>query len=128
MAQEEKDKEIALQIQQQLEEEDNTIGFAVEPILDCPHIPTTIYKQVNIKQPCQVCKDDKENWLCTSCGIVLCSRYRQAHMQEHVEKTNHFVCLSYSDLSLWCFKCDSYIMHEVCIYIFIYLYKREKGG
>ncbi|KAI9306394.1 hypothetical protein BJ944DRAFT_263621 [Cunninghamella echinulata] len=109
MSQEEKDKELALALQHQLEQESM---FAVEPITNCPHIPIPIHTEVHINQHCQKCGDNKENWQCLTCGVILCSRYRQAHMQEHVQEINHYVCLSYSDLSLWCFKCESYITHE----------------
>ncbi|KAI8341704.1 hypothetical protein BC941DRAFT_499263 [Chlamydoabsidia padenii] len=45
-------------------------------------------------------------------ATILMDRYRQAHMVDHVEHSDHFVCLSYSDLSVWCFACDSYVTHQ----------------
>ncbi|ORX50578.1 hypothetical protein DM01DRAFT_1337731 [Hesseltinella vesiculosa] len=33
-------------------------------------------------------------------------------MKQHAEADNHPVCLSYSDLSVWCFKCENYVIHQ----------------
>ena len=60
-----------------------------------------------------------ENWLCLKCGKVLCSRYRNEHCLLHQLESSekddgecHSVCLSFADLSFWCFKCDSYVTSE----------------
>lgn len=97
------------------------VGFAVEPITNCPHIPD--YK-TNEKgpdlyhKPCQSCGDTKENWQCLHCQSVYCSRYCQGHMKQHVEDVpEHSVCISYSDLSVWCYECDNYITHDVRLFI-----------
>ncbi|KAI8099649.1 uncharacterized protein BX664DRAFT_355050 [Halteromyces radiatus] len=112
MSQLEKDTALAIELQQQLDTQE--IPYAVEPRLDCPHLPITTKEQsVFLDQPCQQCNDETENWQCLTCNIVLCSRYRQAHMQAHVGSSRHPVCLSYSDLSFWCFDCDSYVTHPV---------------
>ncbi|KAK8626919.1 hypothetical protein V6N13_134548 [Hibiscus sabdariffa] len=37
------------------------------------------------------------------------SRFVNKHMLEHYKQTTHSVALSYSDLSVWCFACDSYL-------------------
>lgn len=106
------DAALALELQKELDEQDSC--FAVEPITNCPHLPTsTTSHPVHIHQHCQACDDTIENWQCLTCDTVLCSRYRQAHMQDHVKDSGHFVCLSYADLSVWCFACDSYVTHQV---------------
>lgn len=92
-------------------------GFAVEPITNCPHIPsytlTTEGQHILFHTPCQACQDTRENWQCLHCKAVYCSRYIQGHMKRHVEHhEGHCVCISYRDLSIWCFQCDSYITHE----------------
>ncbi|CAO3651971.1 unnamed protein product [Mucor hiemalis] len=91
----------------------DTIGFAVEPITNCPHIPPYTVEEIDyIHTPCQTCQDKVENWHCLFCKSVQCSRYRQGHMKEHVEESQHCVCISFSDLSVWCFQCDNYITHK----------------
>jgi uncharacterized UBP type Zn finger protein len=92
-------------------------GYAVEPITNCPHIPHyTLDSDNHFQTPCQACQDATENWQCLFCKAVYCSRYIQGHMKQHVEgNSGHCVCISYSDLSVWCFQCDNYITHEVNI-------------
>ena len=60
-----------------------------------------------------------ENWLCLQCGKVHCSRYVNGHCAEHWEysKTNddnegHCIAVSFADLSVWCYECQSYIRNE----------------
>lgn len=90
------------------------VGFAVQPITDCPHVPQQISKQVFIKDPCARCDESVENWQCLTCNIILCSRYRNSHMLKHFEQeSDHSVCLSFSDLSVWCFSCNEYVANEV---------------
>ncbi|MBA0845363.1 hypothetical protein Goarm_022158 [Gossypium armourianum] len=55
------------------------------------------------------CQHPSENWLCLSCKVVLCSRFVNKHMLEHYQQTTHSIALSFSDLSVWCFACDSYL-------------------
>eukprot|EP01087_Luapelamoeba_hula_P019697 TRINITY_DN6563_c0_g1_i1.p1 TRINITY_DN6563_c0_g1~~TRINITY_DN6563_c0_g1_i1.p1 ORF type:complete len:603 (+),score=91.58 TRINITY_DN6563_c0_g1_i1:91-1899(+) len=99
---------------------DEQKGFYVDPKRDCPHIVTnintTLYNDTQrITQlvgngRCEDCDHVQENWLCLACGLRFCSRYVHGHMQEHASThTNHNICASYSDLSLWCFACESYI-------------------
>ncbi|XVF09446.1 hypothetical protein REPUB_Repub07fG0093300 [Reevesia pubescens] len=73
---------------------------------DLTHIPTP-----NI--PCNRCQHPSENWLCLCCKDVLCSRFVNKHMLEHYRQTTHCIALSYSDLSVWCFTCDSYLDAQV---------------
>ncbi|KAI9317397.1 hypothetical protein BX666DRAFT_1936891 [Dichotomocladium elegans] len=102
------DQELAHQLQQQLDREDEV--FAIEPITNCPHVPAQLPTQVFLSSSCRACNEPQENWQCLTCNAVLCSRYRNAHMLAHFnENKSHAVCLSYSDLSLWCFACENYI-------------------
>ncbi|KAG6414959.1 hypothetical protein SASPL_122357 [Salvia splendens] len=59
------------------------------------------------------CQHPNENWLCLCCKDVLCSRFVNKHMLEHYQQTNHNLALSYSDLSVWCFSCDTYLNAQV---------------
>ncbi|KAL9371114.1 hypothetical protein Peur_036254 [Populus x canadensis] len=69
---------------------------------DLAHIPAP-------DTPCNRCHHPSENWLCLSCKDVLCSRFVNKHMLQHFHQTSHCLALSYSDLSVWCYACDSYI-------------------
>ncbi|CAF3788637.1 unnamed protein product [Adineta steineri] len=99
--------------------EDNRIGpFVVEPKYDCPHLGDRAYillqpNQTNENQqpPCTDCNKTQENWACLheNCEFVGCSRYHQKHMLKHHETTGHNICLSFSDNSVFCYACDSYI-------------------
>jgi len=87
--------------------------FAVQPKLDCPHLSAENLAQdsltVDAKAPCKDCNDPRENWLCLKCGAVSCSRYVNSHAAAHFETSHHCLALSFSDLSFWCYTCESYI-------------------
>ena len=63
--------------------------------------------KIDISAPCLTCGNKGENWLCLVCSDVYCSRYVKEHMVKHHEDTRHAVTLSFSDLSFWCYECDS---------------------
>jgi ADP-ribosylglycohydrolase len=92
--------------------DDRMSGFAVYPRTHCPHLKQ--YGElpkpscISMKARCSVCGED-EVWICAFCGASLCSRYKNAHMLQHSAEEDHPVGLSLSDLSFWCFKCDSYL-------------------
>ena len=74
-------------------------SFGVYPITNCPHIKeqhlvnwANILKEQKedlLKTKCMKdnCSISDENWLCLDCGTILCSRYKNKHMLEHVEET-----------------------------------------
>ncbi|CAD7926675.1 unnamed protein product [Amoebophrya sp. A120] len=91
--------------------------FAVEPKDDCPHVGecarnVTDYADVKLASAkCPSCDEPDENWLCLKCKGVFCSRYKNEHALFHfLENDSHYVCLSFSDLSFWCYACDSYVV------------------
>mmetsp|Transcript_26935 Transcript_26935/g.69256 ORF Transcript_26935/g.69256 Transcript_26935/m.69256 type:complete len:154 (-) Transcript_26935:1514-1975(-) len=108
-------------------------AFGVVPKEDCPHLTTD-----NISAPplmgrreeeeegalslaCAECGDDSESWFCLSCWASNCSRYKQGHSLSHFENVKHPIAVSYSDLSVWCYECESYIkgdvsegLHQIC--------------
>ena len=84
-------------------------------------------------RPCeQGCKSG-ETWTCLSCGVSSCSRYVKKHMLAHYNETKaaqeagvtvaaleqgavvlprgHFLALSQTDLSIWCYECNAYVFH-----------------
>eukprot|EP01113_Clastostelium_recurvatum_P007668 TRINITY_DN1357_c1_g1_i2.p1 TRINITY_DN1357_c1_g1~~TRINITY_DN1357_c1_g1_i2.p1 ORF type:complete len:165 (-),score=9.59 TRINITY_DN1357_c1_g1_i2:46-540(-) len=72
--------------------------------------PSAAADQMILSPPCATCKDVSENWVCLACGGIYCSRYVQGHMSEHNEANrSHHIGISFSDLSVWCYTCDSYI-------------------
>ena len=62
---------------------------------------------VGTTDPCMECNNVGENWLCLSCGEVHCSRYVNEHMVHHNAQTGHPITISYADISVWCYSCDS---------------------
>ncbi|KAL7511265.1 hypothetical protein ACHAXN_008299 [Cyclotella atomus] len=75
-----------------------------------------------------------ENWLCLTCGALLCSRYANGHAKMHWEDTKsedcideavgkpgvnygshdrfgHCVAVSLGDFSVWCYECGAYLVH-----------------
>lgn len=90
--------------------------FAVHPKTNCPHlevldlekISNRLYPEI-VRNPCEKCQDCSENWLCLRCEGIYCSRYINGHMAEHNEECGHLVALSFSDSSVWCYGCDSYV-------------------
>lgn len=90
--------------------------FAVNPKTDCPHVEELdiekitgrLYREI-VHNPCEKCQDCTENWLCLQCESIFCSRYVSGHMAQHNEECGHMVALSFSDSSVWCYRCDSYV-------------------
>lgn len=86
---------------------------------------------INTKSLCQKCDPTTEkrveNWICLLCFETYCSRFIQEHMLFHHLETDHALALSYSDLSVWCFKCDDYIDNPI-LYKYKNLAHRDKFG
>uniref|UniRef100_A0A0E0MMU1 UBP-type domain-containing protein n=1 Tax=Oryza punctata TaxID=4537 RepID=A0A0E0MMU1_ORYPU len=88
----------------------------VEARTSCPHLPAMpaagadeLARVPPPDSPCSRCHHPAENWLCLICKDVLCSRFINKHMLYHYQDTGHCLALSFSDLSVWCFACDSYL-------------------
>ncbi|XP_072989548.1 uncharacterized protein [Typha latifolia] len=84
----------------------------VEARTSCDHLPSLCPDLTHIPHtdsPCSRCQNPTENWLCLSCKDVLCSRFVNKHMLNHHQETGHCISLSFSDLSVWCFACESYL-------------------
>lgn len=102
--------------QEAIEEEidqDEQGGFVV-PLSYCPHLEEINQKLddvkfIDAKRSCGKCNDTLENWLCLTCYECACSRYVKGHMLEHSKENKHPMALSFSDCSVWCFVCDSYV-------------------
>uniref|UniRef100_A0A0E0JAX0 UBP-type domain-containing protein n=1 Tax=Oryza nivara TaxID=4536 RepID=A0A0E0JAX0_ORYNI len=88
----------------------------VEARTSCPHLSAMpaasaddLARVPPPDSPCSRCHHPAENWLCLICKDVLCSRFINKHMLYHYQDTGHCLALSFSDLSVWCFACDSYL-------------------
>ena len=106
-------------------------AFSVIPLPYCPHLselnsnlePTL----VDVNRPCFKCKSIKENWICLSCFECGCSRFVGEHMLEHHDSTQHSMVLSFSDLSVWCYICESYVHNDVLTQVKQIAYKSKFG-
>ncbi|CAH8494399.1 unnamed protein product [Schistosoma turkestanicum] len=90
--------------------------FAVTPLNWCPHLTSVQHNpnwKPDIHSLCGDCNHFNENWVCLSCYAVYCSRYVNSHMLEHYVKMKHPLVLSYADLSIWCYECESYVHNEI---------------
>lgn len=61
-----------------------------------------------------MCPDNEgENWMCLNCCSIRCSRYVNGHGLSHFEENNgHCLAVSLADLSVWCYKCERYILSD----------------
>ena len=91
--------------------------FAVTPLAWCEHLSTIVSftsdTTIDTSALCETCNTPRENWVCLICHHVYCGRYINKHMLAHSEETGHHTVLSYADLSVWCFPCDSYVYNPV---------------
>ena len=129
-----------------IEEADS--GGAVHPIEFCPHVMAILQNDEEVSlimsklpglvqtspAPCQECGLNTENWLCLTTGATLCSRYQNRHSIMHYEKHKQefeqskvgpevqkcCVYLSFSDLSVWCHACESYIKNPRLLPILVH--------
>lgn len=98
--------------------DDGMSFFCVTPLSFCPHlellqqIPT---EGLNPYASCQACHSPLENWVCLHCYQVYCGRFINQHMLQHGMDMQHYLTLSYSDLSVWCYGCDAYIHNETLV-------------
>lgn len=98
---------------------DGVSSYAVVPLTWCPHLleinAAPDLTRVQAHQSCSRCQDRSENWICLTCLGVFCSRYVRGHMAEHFDATVHPMTLSFSDLSVWCYVCDSYVDNDLLV-------------
>uniref|UniRef100_A0A3P9P968 Histone deacetylase 6 n=1 Tax=Poecilia reticulata TaxID=8081 RepID=A0A3P9P968_POERE len=114
--------------------------YVVDPLPWCPHLDAVKPlppSGVDVFQVCSDCGSDSENWICLTCYQVsrppalpvsrmwslshlspsllqvCCGRYVNEHMVTHGAVSEHPVVLSFSDLSVWCYLCESYVHHQV---------------
>ncbi|XP_068588256.1 histone deacetylase 6 isoform X2 [Cebidichthys violaceus] len=90
--------------------------YVVDPLSWCPHLDAVKPlppSGVDVFQSCQDCGSGAENWTCLTCYQVLCGRYVNEHMVTHGVVSEHPMVLSFCDLSVWCYLCESYVHHQI---------------
>lgn len=90
--------------------------YVVNPLPWCPHLESVRPMPaggIDVFLPCEECGGDAENWICLFCYKVLCGRYVNQHMVTHGKVSGHPLVLSFADLSVWCYACESYIHNKV---------------
>ncbi|KAM6924434.1 histone deacetylase 6 [Xenentodon cancila] len=90
--------------------------YVVDPLSWCPHLDTVAPlppSGIDVLLPCHDCGSDAENWICLSCYQVFCGRYVNEHMVAHGVVSEHPMVLSFSDLSVWCYLCESYVHNQI---------------
>nr|XP_033334353.1 histone deacetylase 6 isoform X1 [Megalopta genalis] len=86
--------------------------FAVVPLKDCPHLDSVKdvpASGIDIHLPCAECGSIAENWICLLCYTIHCARTVNQHGLLHSDGLDHPLALSFSDLSVWCYRCEAYI-------------------
>ncbi|XP_026514753.1 histone deacetylase 6-like, partial [Terrapene carolina triunguis] len=92
--------------------------YAVTPLPWCPHLDSLQPLPpagLDVLAPCEECGSQGENWVCLDCYRVLCGRYVKQHMLAHGSVSGHPLVLSYADLSVWCYTCQSYVHHPTLL-------------
>uniref|UniRef100_A0A673JPH2 Protein deacetylase HDAC6 n=1 Tax=Sinocyclocheilus rhinocerous TaxID=307959 RepID=A0A673JPH2_9TELE len=90
--------------------------YVVDPLSWCPHLESVRPVPaggIDVFLPCEECGGDTENWICLFCHKVLCGRYVKQHMVTHGQVSGHPMVLSFADLSVWCYACESYVHNKV---------------
>lgn len=110
---------------------DGVTSYAVVPLSYCPHLleinSSPDLSQIDAFKPCSVCQDHSENWICLTCFGCFCSRYVKSHMLDHFDRNHHAMALSFSDLSVWCYECESYVDNSLLDTIKQAAYKSKFG-
>ncbi|KAG4068297.1 hypothetical protein HA402_007817 [Bradysia odoriphaga] len=104
--------------------------FAVYPLKTCPHLSSLnpdLFDSIDTTKSCMECQSTSENWICLGCTQVFCGRFVNEHMLYHHLDSDHPLTLSFADLSVWCYKCDSYIDNP-CLFKYKNLAHQSKFG
>ena len=99
---------------------ENRGACLVTPLAWCPHLDSARKGaeamaadgegSITPECPCADCGNVGENWVCLHCCEVRCSRYVNEHSLLHAASAEgHVLCLSLSDLSVWCYACEDYL-------------------
>ncbi|KAL7039894.1 hypothetical protein ACKWTF_000165 [Chironomus riparius] len=114
-----------------LEALNNEEMYAVVPLKNCPHLsllrPEEAPESIDHTSECTECHTSIENWVCLTCYKTFCSRYINEHSHLHFISSEEPLTLSFSDLSVWCYKCEAYVDNPQ-LYKYKNLVHRSKFG
>jgi len=110
-----------------LSNSDDAAPAAVCPMKWCPHVDE-VQKvggdgTINTRAECADCGNVGDNWVCLSCYKVMCGRFVKEHMVGHSKESGHQLAMSFADLSIWCYACESYVRNEKLFEAFAAAYK-----
>ena len=72
---------------------------------------------------CFLCNNAENSLsLCIMCGEIYCSN---VCIFNHIKETEHQIFINFDDISIFCYKCDSYIYNEILNLHIQYLYERK---
>ncbi|XP_033108810.1 ubiquitin carboxyl-terminal hydrolase 3-like [Anneissia japonica] len=91
--------------------------------MECPHLLENVkgyeivcnkkIKNENVQNwTCSVCRSNKSPWMCVTCCLVGCGRYVNGHSKNHCEDSTHPVCISCDNYSVFCYKCDEFVVND----------------
>ncbi|XP_015256237.1 PREDICTED: ubiquitin carboxyl-terminal hydrolase 3 [Cyprinodon variegatus] len=107
--------------------------------MECPHLSSNLGCATDSPRfpngtpsswCCNVCRSNKSPWICLTCLMVHCGRYVNGHAKKHFEenqgpgicqrkgekqekeKTSHSVCMDCSNFSVFCYRCDDFVVND----------------
>lgn len=106
--------------------------------MECPHLNSNVSPVDSSRFPngtpsswcCNVCRSNKSPWICLTCLVVHCGRYVNGHAKKHFEesqvvgvtqkktekqekeKSHHSVCMDCSSYTLFCYRCDDFVVND----------------
>ncbi|XP_004929606.1 ubiquitin carboxyl-terminal hydrolase 3 [Bombyx mori] len=88
--------------------------------MECEHLLDNVkLEQIKVEDTkitknfsCSECSVPEQNWLCLHCGVVNCGRYVNGHAKNHADTLGHQLCISCDAYSVYCYKCDDYIIND----------------
>jgi len=113
---------------------ESDVGGYIVPKTNCPHlsasvvVPSLEVAQKQFEIGCSQCGPTKEIWLCTSCMSTNCGRYVKGHALAHSSaESGHHVAVSLEDLNTWCYACESYIVDDNIMPLYMVLHVAKHG-
>ncbi|KAM6960614.1 ubiquitin carboxyl-terminal hydrolase 3 [Aplochiton taeniatus] len=107
--------------------------------MECPHLNSSVCSVIDSSELpngspsswcCSVCRSNKSPWVCLTCLNVHCGRYVNGHAKKHFEESHfhgnsqkkfekqekekayHSVCMDCSTYSLFCYRCDDFVVND----------------
>lgn len=84
-------------------------GSALGMTSTCAHAVRVRSGECEHSRACETCGTTSELWACGACGKSFCGRYQNACAKKHASESAHDVCVSWDDMSCWCYACETYV-------------------